>query len=103
MRGVDAIGKELDELKAKKEKPLYSVRFKAVTYIIFSLYLIVTVGNIFFLKMYDSFPALLINVFLALLGVVVCVFLILSGKIFEILALAGSVLFVAILYLSMLI
>ena len=103
VRGIDAgaISKERDELTDKKEKPLYSARFKAVTYIIFSLYLIVTVSNIFFLNMYTSFLSLLISTFLALLAVVICVFLVLSGKMFEKLALTGSLLFVVILYLSM--
>jgi len=102
-RGIDADAarKERDDLKGKKDRPLYSARFKAVTYIIFSLYLIVSVGNIFFLNMYVSFLSLLINIFLALLAVVICVFLVLSGKTFERLALTGSLLFVVVVYLSM--
>jgi len=103
VRGIDAdtTRKGREELKGKKDKPLYSARFKAVTYVVFSLYLIVSVGNIFFLNMYASFLSLLINTFLALLAIVICVFLILSGKKFERLALTGSLLFVVVLYLSM--
>jgi len=103
VRGIDAdaAGKEHDELKDKKDKPLYSTRFKAVTYIVFSLYLVISVSNIFFVNMYASFLSLLANVFLALLAVVICVFLVLSGKMFEKLALTGSLLFVVVLYLSM--
>jgi len=103
VRGIDAdaAGKERDELKGNKDKPLYSTRFKAVTYIVFSLYLIMSVSNIFFLKMYTSFLSLLTSIILALLAVVICVFLVLSGKTFEKLALTGSLLFVVMLYLSM--
>jgi len=103
VRGIDAdtAGKEYDDLKGKKEKPLYSTRLKAVTYIVFSLYLIVSVCNIFFLSIYTSIFSLLANVFLALLAVVICVFLVLSGKTFERMALTGSLIFVVALYLSM--
>ena len=105
VRGIDAapISKKRNGQKGKKGKPLYSASFKVVTYIIFSLYLIVSVSNIFFLSMYTNFLSLFINVFLALLAVAICVFLILSRRTFEILALTGSLLFVAILYLRMII
>jgi len=105
VRGIDAapVSKKRDGQKGKKGKPLYSASFKVVTYIIFSLYLIVSVSNIFFLSIHTSFLSLFINIFLTLLAAAICVFLILSRKTFEILALTGTLLFVVILYLSMII
>ena len=102
VQGIEAgaTGKWRNGPKGKKNKPIYSAGFKAVTYIVFSLYLIVSVSNIF-LNMHTSFLSLVINIFLTLLAAVICVFLVLSGKTFEKLALTGSVLFVVIIYLSM--
>ena len=104
-QGIDAdpYNKNAGDLKGQKKKDrfIYSAGFKSVTYAVFSLYLVVTIRNIFFLHRYTTFLSLFADVFPALLALAVCVFLILSTRTFEILALAGTVLFAVILYLSM--
>jgi len=102
---VDAYNRERSEKKEqeKNDKFIYSQKFKIVTFIIFGLYLMIAVLNIFYFKYFSGIGPFLHSSLLSILAIAVCVFLLIPKRIFELLALAGTIIFAVLFYVSIII